>query len=343
MRKKALVSRGVLRADASGSQMLRRDNVDMGALLALGRLIADVVGIPKEAPFAEFHPVQLFDFSSRARCVAPFRVLAVDNNTNLPVCLDLEVSAVLRDAQSRWHADEVGGARSLVETSASDLADLDAQIAELASAHAAAAQRAHEAAHPAAQQIAQVKVAELEAALARARGARPAAEGASEAAEGKLRLKLAAQAEWEKATRTAQDAKTLAPMFPVGDALLEPFWPQGLGANRGFHSALDAAWAMAVLDEHGLDRALVERAFNYDVMLHATFTKGVIQPGAEWTADPLTRYQPAVVKGCLMAYEDPRSKRAAKGRAAIPERYLKLVGASLAVMGKATNVAPGLL
>ena len=30
----------------------------------------------------------------------------------------------------------------------------------------------------------------------------------------------------------------------VGDALLEPFWPQGLGSNRGFHSALDAVWAV---------------------------------------------------------------------------------------------------
>jgi hypothetical protein len=28
----------------------------------------------------------------------------------------------------------------------------------------------------------------------------------------------------------------------VGDALLEPFWPEGLGINRGFMSALDACW-----------------------------------------------------------------------------------------------------
>ena len=31
------------------------------------------------------------------------------------------------------------------------------------------------------------------------------------------------------------------PVFPIGDSLLEPFWPQGLGSNRGFHSGLDAA------------------------------------------------------------------------------------------------------
>ena len=31
-------------------------------------------------------------------------------------------------------------------------------------------------------------------------------------------------------------------MAIVGDSLLEPFWPQGTGAARGFLSALDAAW-----------------------------------------------------------------------------------------------------
>jgi hypothetical protein len=31
-------------------------------------------------------------------------------------------------------------------------------------------------------------------------------------------------------------------VLPVGDALIEPFWPQGLGINRGFHTALDGVW-----------------------------------------------------------------------------------------------------
>ena len=30
-------------------------------------------------------------------------------------------------------------------------------------------------------------------------------------------------------------------VLPVGDALQEPFWPEGLGVNRGMHNALDAA------------------------------------------------------------------------------------------------------
>ena len=32
-------------------------------------------------------------------------------------------------------------------------------------------------------------------------------------------------------------------VLPIGDALQEPFWPEGLGINRGFHNALDACWA----------------------------------------------------------------------------------------------------
>ena len=31
-------------------------------------------------------------------------------------------------------------------------------------------------------------------------------------------------------------------VLPVGDALQEPFWPEGLGVNRGCHNALDTAW-----------------------------------------------------------------------------------------------------
>ena len=31
-------------------------------------------------------------------------------------------------------------------------------------------------------------------------------------------------------------------VLPVGDALQEPFWPEGLGINRGMHNALDAVW-----------------------------------------------------------------------------------------------------
>ena len=30
----------------------------------------------------------------------------------------------------------------------------------------------------------------------------------------------------------------------VGDCILEPFWPEGLGINRGFHTAFDAIFVI---------------------------------------------------------------------------------------------------
>ena len=35
----------------------------------------------------------------------------------------------------------------------------------------------------------------------------------------------------------------------------------------------------------------------------------------------------------MLTYEDPASKRSHKGHAAVPPRYLTLIGASLAVLG----------
>lgn len=58
---------------------------------------------------------------------------------------------------------------------------------------------------------------------------------------GKRRMRRAAE------VVRCVDGNTLAPhsrllVLPVGDALQEPFWPEGLGVNRGLHNALDGAW-----------------------------------------------------------------------------------------------------
>ncbi len=37
----------------------------------------------------------------------------------------------------------------------------------------------------------------------------------------------------------------------VGDALVEPFWPQGTGANRAILGALDTAWMIKTFFERG--------------------------------------------------------------------------------------------
>ncbi|CAE8606466.1 unnamed protein product, partial [Polarella glacialis] len=52
----------------------------------------------------------------------------------------------------------------------------------------------------------------------------------------------------------------------VGDALLEPFWPEGLGIMRGFMSALDAASAVAVAASGQTDKAAAQMANTYNVL-----------------------------------------------------------------------------
>ena len=84
---------------------------------------------------------------------------------------------------------------------------------------------------------------------------------------------------------------------------------QGLGSNRGFHSALDVCSAMQVLRTEGLEAALLERGFCFDVMMLAPmgFQKGIIQPGVGWTADVTTRYLPEVNLVVPLVHRQPVS------------------------------------
>ena len=36
-------------------------------------------------------------------------------------------------------------------------------------------------------------------------------------------------------------------VFPIGDALMEPFWPQGTGVNRGLHTAWDCLYSLQLI------------------------------------------------------------------------------------------------
>merc|ERR1712183_423072 len=53
--------------------------------------------------------------------------------------------------------------------------------------------------------------------------------------------------------------------FLVGDALLEPFWPEGLGIIRGFFSALDCASAISsfAAGKTSIEDAVDEYASSY--------------------------------------------------------------------------------
>ena len=82
-----------------------------------------------------------------------------------------------------------------------------------------------------------------------------------------LEANLSKQKAWQAKLDAASGLRGLVPVFPVGDSILEPFWPQGLGSNRGFHTAIDAVWAVRVLVAEGLQAALLERNFAYDLMI----------------------------------------------------------------------------
>jgi len=144
--------------------------------------------------------------------------------------------------------------------------------------------------------------------------------------EAKLRLAMADEAKWQEQLKTADGSGRHVPVFPVGDSLLEPFWPQGLGSNRGFHSALDAAHALAVLGSDGLHSALLDRQFSYDVMVQVggAFPPNIIQPGSNWRADYVSRYRPECITEMTVKYVNPNSKRLHKGPAAIPPRVQEL-------------------
>ena len=97
-------------------------------------------------------------------------------------------------------------------------------------------------------------------------------------------------------------------VLPVGDALQEPFWPEGLGTNRGLHNACDASW---VANKWGAsapsrtrwDVLLEERNALYKIthQLHAKSKARLLRrrsttnPGVgahkEFTIDPSTRYE----------------------------------------------------
>ena len=133
------------------------------------------------------------------------------------------------------------------------------------------------------------------------------------------------QAEWSQKTARAHAGYAHAvPIFPIGDSLLEPFWPQGLGSNRGFHSALDAVWAVHVLRQDGLAAALLERNFFYDLMLQGPWRPPLVKPASCWWADPVSRYAAAAIVRHRSAYTDMASKRLYRGAGATPARIDKL-------------------
>ena len=79
----------------------------------------------------------------------------------------------------------------------------------------------------------------------RARCVDPVRVLSSDAASGSSTPKVLSPAEFLEGGPGGEQALVL----PVGDALQEPIWTQGLGINRGFHTAMNQAYACLVARE----------------------------------------------------------------------------------------------
>eukprot|EP01088_Endostelium_zonatum_P001104 TRINITY_DN11388_c0_g1_i1.p1 TRINITY_DN11388_c0_g1~~TRINITY_DN11388_c0_g1_i1.p1 ORF type:complete len:905 (-),score=244.53 TRINITY_DN11388_c0_g1_i1:70-2784(-) len=81
----------------------------------------------------------------------------------------------------------------------------------------------------------------------------------------------------------------------VGDAEVEPFWPQGTGVNRGFLSAMDAAWVVKSWFKRGKDSGgEKELRQKWQGMMHCLVNcrvEDLVSNNGVHTIDPKTRYK----------------------------------------------------
>lgn len=78
----------------------------------------------------------------------------------------------------------------------------------------------------------------------------------------------------------------------IGDSLMEPFWPEGLGTCRGFLSALDGCWMVAQVGFRSDEQLLADRELAYRVIQHVSgFRRDDLHKNVrKYSVDPKTRY-----------------------------------------------------
>lgn len=78
----------------------------------------------------------------------------------------------------------------------------------------------------------------------------------------------------------------------IGDSLIEPFWPEGVGTCRGFLGALDGVWMVAQIGKKADEQLLADREMAYRVIQHVSgFRRDDLQRNVrKYTVDPKTRY-----------------------------------------------------
>ncbi|KAI9353640.1 hypothetical protein BDR26DRAFT_913899 [Obelidium mucronatum] len=141
-----------------------------------------------------------------------------------------------------------------------------------------------------------------------------------------------------KLESTVDETRPPALVLPVGDALQNPYWPQGLGINRGFHSALDAVHAIYVhATTQNYDLAVYERMTAFRAMEWYPLTESCLETPIptnptvkaatgnsrehNWTIDPLTRYSKMVFKSIHRNDIDVQAPAPS-----LPERYRRFHG-----------------
>lgn len=121
----------------------------------------------------------------------------------------------------------------------------------------------------------------------------------------------------------------------VGDALQEPFWPEGLGINRGFLSALDAAWTVAHFRKVNTEDLLEARdslfnaqkqlnGFNHDEVLQES--EDVDKHLVAFEEAPESRYTKTVFKVPKLAPPPASQLKRRRRRSTISKRRSQKTG-----------------
>ncbi|CAD7966853.1 unnamed protein product [Amoebophrya sp. A120] len=251
--KKTLLSKKVCKEDIGGKDFIGRDNISEENLFKLGREIVTAIGLPTTVPFCDFHGAKMFDFGSRSSLPLPFRILGESTATPGKI-LSMDYSAEPRLA--------------FVETNFLEktIAWLDRTCLE----------RRH-----GLQFVSDTQKARETTTIEK-----------FEAEKQELKEQLNGfNADLAMVKKENPNPKKLLPIFPVGDALMEPFWPQGTGINRGFHTGTDASFCILQYNmDQDLSQALLSADFCYRQKSCLLLGPELNQKVEDWNSRPWSRY-----------------------------------------------------
>jgi len=90
---------------------------------------------------------------------------------------------------------------------------------------------------------------------------------------------------------TSRKLDEKAIVLPIGDALVNPYWPQGLGVNLGFQSAMDAIGAILIGSKSNeLNIDMIAETYALSYMVARYHPKALLTSQKQWTPLFTTRY-----------------------------------------------------